>query len=216
MSSLRKTSSSSLRHRQSGALGVPNSDASHLSVCQPRQSAFSTKKPQDINIARRKDRIYRVFLGAVDDHLDTGDHVMYCGPPLLFDIDASQPDLSLLELAARMTLMFADEVHFSTLTYYGLRPIWNHNSLRKSALAFLRAWDVQYRCDVLPWVGWFSISSKGDCEDFLALIRALYDGSTDYQGEEGDENWACFSRRKGVLRVDLTARFVYRRPEDNH
>ncbi|KUI65160.1 hypothetical protein VM1G_11347 [Cytospora mali] len=215
MSRLRNTSSSSLRHRKFGALGIPNSDASRLSVCQPRQSAFSNKKPQDINIAHRKDRIYRVFLAAVDDDLDTGDHIMYSGPPLLFDIDASQPDLSSLELAARMTLMFADEVHFSTLTYYGLRPIWNHNSLRRSALTFLRAWDVQYRCDVLPWVGWFSTSRKEECEEFLALIRALYVGSTDFQGGEGDENWTCFSRRKGVLRVDLTARFVYRRPEDN-
>lgn len=207
---LRKLSSPSLHSRVSSTPNeLPNGDTSLLNVCQPRRSISSRRKSQNIDNAPKKDRTFQVFLTAMDDRIGTGPHAAYSGPSLLFDMDASQPDFSSLELAARMTLMFADDLYFLPLTLYGQRPIWNHDSLRRSALTFLRAWDVQYRCDVLPWTGWFSVNSKREAADFLILLQALYDGSLECEGSEADEDWTCFSRQKGVLRVDLTARFAY-------
>lgn len=201
---IRQTSSPSLRRRKSGILNVlPDGDTSRLKVS-------SIRKSQNIDSAQKQNWKFQVFLTAVDDCIDAGPRAAYSGPPLLFDIDASQPDFSSLELAARMTLMFADEVYFSPLTLYGQRPMWNHNSLRKSAHMFLKAWDVQYRCNVLPWIGWFGISSNRESADFLILLQALDDGCLECRGGRGNKEWTCFSRRKGVLRVDLTARFVYR------
>lgn len=207
---LRQLSSSSLRRRGSDtpSLDVLVGDVGRSSVYQPRRSASSTKTGS-IHTTPKQDGTFRVFLSAADDRIDAGTQATYLGPPLLFELDAPQPDFTSLELAARMALMFADEVYFSPLALYGQRPTWNHNSLRKSALTFLRTWDVQYRCDVLPWTGWFSISNKGEAKEFLSLMRALHDGSVEC---EVDEEWACFLRQKGVLRVDLMARFVYRPP----
>lgn len=209
---IRQTSSSSLRRRKSGNIMyvLPDGDTSHLHVCQPRQSVSSVRKPQTIDTTPKQDRRIQVFLTAVDNRIDAGPGVAYSGPPLLFDIGASHTDFSSLELAARMTLMFADEVYFSQLTFYGQPPMWNHKSLKKSAHTFLKPWDVQYRCGVLPWIGWFGINSHKETADFLVLLQALDDGSLKCKGSRGDEEWACFSRRNGVLRVDLTARFVYR------
>ncbi|ROV89296.1 hypothetical protein VSDG_09104 [Cytospora chrysosperma] len=104
-------------------------------------SSSSLRRRKSGNIMR-----IQVFLTAVDNRIDAGPGVAYSGPPLLFDIGASHTDFSSLELAARMTLMFADEVYFSQLTFYGQPPMWNHKSLKKSAHTFLKPWDVQYRC----------------------------------------------------------------------
>lgn len=30
------------------------------------------------------------------------------------------------------------------------------------------------------------------------------------EGDEDDENWVCFSRKDGVMRIDLTTKFAYR------
>ncbi|ROW12048.1 hypothetical protein VMCG_00836 [Cytospora schulzeri] len=142
---LRQLSSSSLR-RKSGVRDVlPDGDPSNLNVCQSRRSVSSSRKTRNINTTPKDHREFQVFLAAVDDRIDAGSRATWSGPPLLFDIDALRPNFSSLELAARMTLMFADEVCFSQLTRHSKMPKWDHDSLRAIALTFLRAWDVQYR-----------------------------------------------------------------------
>lgn len=184
-----------------------------LDGSQPQLSTFCTTRTQRNATPLRAGRRFQVFPTAGDDNNDTSTLATYQGPPLLFDSDAPQTDFSSLDLAARMTLMFADEVKFRPLTLFGQEPIWNPNSLRKSALTFLRNWDVQFRCDVLPWLGWFSLTSKEDSEDFLCLMQAIYDGSVECDGgDQSDSDWVCFSRRAGVLKVDLTVRFVCQPP----
>lgn len=209
----RRVSFSSPQYRQSGTPGglQDGDNTRHFEGRQPhaRRSVSLMRKLRNNDDAPKETRKFQVFLSAVDDRIDNGPHATYSGPPLVFDIDSARPDLSSLDLAARMTLMFADEVYFSPLTFYGQQKEWNHESLRESALTYLRTRDVQYRCDVLAWTGWFQVSGKREAADFLALLQALYEGSGECELSENDiKEWDCFSRRKGVLRVDLTARFV--------
>lgn len=181
-----------------------------------------------------------------------------------------------LDLAARQTLFYADEVLYAPLKqnrYDGAATHvpWNDARLRDLARFWLQpedGWEVLFRCEVLPWLGWFGLEDGKISEEWWdrsvvdeggrerdktgrktatattnLMTRTLSrkgkevvgEGSSNSSGsggggggggeerkkkkdgdgvddDNGDDDWVCFSRKDGVMRIDLVVKFGYRPP----
>lgn len=200
--------------------------------------------------------------------------------------NGSNAFIETLESAARQALFYADEVLYAPLKqnrYDGAAtPVpWNDARLRDLARFWLQpedGWEVLFRCEVLPWLGWFHLedgkmdetwwdkgapmgvhdegkkqqryqeedsnssgggsgSGSGSSSSMTnnlitrtlsrkgkgVAVEAEVSGSGSHndgggakeriekgEGNDDDDEWVCFSRKNGVMRIDLVVKFGYR------
>lgn len=150
-------------------------------------------------------------------------------PALLVPLSASCSDgefatsLNALDLAARQSLMFADERAFQSP--WGrpfdaeLPPVWDTEALAAAAQVFLTAemgWEVVYRCKMFETVGeadgeWWGLAMGWERERFLECLRRVSEkGVQDGVNISADEHGHGNGEQDGHLRVHLMAKFSFK------